>query len=84
LGLPLVAPHPQHAPGTSTFDMWTTDMSLSAGHETNGAHGFSDALALGSQHMDAPRMSMGMAEFDTLFDGSFTEMHAGGMDSFEF
>ncbi|KAF9234722.1 hypothetical protein BU15DRAFT_78731 [Melanogaster broomeanus] len=84
LGLPLVAPRPQHAPGAGAFDMWTPHAFASTGPESKGAQGLSDALALGLQHMDAPQTNMGMAEFETLFDMSFTGVHAEGMEGFEF
>jgi hypothetical protein len=73
LGLPLVAPRPQHVPGPAAFDMWQ-DISQHVGPESKLEHvGLSGGLL--PQHMSGPGVAdmdaqqMNMTEFETLFAG---------------
>ncbi|KAF9225612.1 hypothetical protein BS17DRAFT_554150 [Gyrodon lividus] len=100
LGLPVVAPRPQHASGSSAFDMWQ-DMSMSTlmhgvgaatGPQGKGAPGQVQGLsgALAPQHMsgaavaDMDSQQMNMAEFETLLDGSFAGLPMHGLPLAEF
>lgn len=68
LGLPVVAPRPQHAPAAMTFDMWH-DMAPSCAGKITSSHaqGESHPLSVVVAGVDA-------AGFDMLFDGGFAGM----------
>ncbi|KAI9458731.1 hypothetical protein HD554DRAFT_2138637 [Boletus coccyginus] len=81
LGLPVVAPRPQHVPGGVTFEMWHEMTSCQATEsKATPGHVRGQSAAMTTQHLGVPSVAVAGVDvpgFEMLFDGTFT-----GIDGF--